>query len=54
MLVLVTLLVVHLFLPEHLTKYDPLDRLYRRIDPVVEPKKPKTPPPAPPGSDTQP
>jgi hypothetical protein len=54
MLVLVILLVIHLFLPEHLTKYDPLDRLYRRIDPVVEPKKPKTPPPAPPGSDTQP
>jgi hypothetical protein len=38
-LVLITLIVVHLFLPEHLTKYDPLDRLYQRIDPVNQPRK---------------
>jgi len=44
--VLVLLLVVHLFLPERLMKYDPLDRLYRRIDPVEQPKKPPKFPPS--------
>lgn len=44
-LVVVILLVTHLFLPDHLTKYDPLDRLYQRIDPVEQPK----PPPSSPG-----
>jgi hypothetical protein len=50
-LVLVVLLVIHLFLPDQLTKYDPLDRLYRRI----ETKKPhKAPPPGPRGTGAQP
>ena len=48
-LVLVVVLMVHLFLPDQLTKYDPLDRLYQRIDPVNQPKKPPSVPPSPPG-----
>jgi hypothetical protein len=39
-LVLIALLVVHLFLPEHLAEqYDPLDRLYRHVDPVTQTRK---------------
>jgi hypothetical protein len=48
-LVLIALLVVHLFLPEHLAeKYDPLDRLYRHVDPVHQTRT--HPPVRPPGS----
>jgi hypothetical protein len=47
-LVLIVLVVVHLFLPEHLAEtYDPLDRLYNRIDPAAHsqksPERPATP-----------
>ena len=45
-MVLVLLIVVHLFLPDDFAaKYDPLDRLYRRVDPVEQPKHaPERPP----------
>jgi hypothetical protein len=47
-LLLIALLVVHLFIPEHLAeKYDPLDRLYRNVDPVTQPKPPTNPPASP-------
>jgi hypothetical protein len=47
-LVVIMLLVVHLFLPEHIAeKYDPLDRLFQRIDPVKEPKQLPRPPATP-------
>jgi hypothetical protein len=49
-LVLIALLVVHLFLPPRLQRYDPLDRLFQRIDPVEEPKKPPNVPPGTPGT----
>ncbi|MDQ1435184.1 MAG: hypothetical protein QOF59_2000 [Actinomycetota bacterium] len=49
-LVLIALLVVHLFLPDHIAeKYDPLDRLYNRIDPAVHTKKPPKRPATPTG-----
>jgi hypothetical protein len=48
------LLVVHLFLPEHVAeKYDPLDRLFNRIDPAVHEQKPPRRP-APPTGPTSP
>ena len=48
-MVLVLLIVVHLFLPDDFAaKYDPLDRLYSRVDPVDQPKQPKRPPVTPP------
>jgi hypothetical protein len=45
-MVVVLLIVVHLFLPDDFAaKYDPLDRLYRRVDPVEQPKHgPERPP----------
>jgi hypothetical protein len=40
-LILIALLVVHLFLPERIAAdYDPLDRLFNRINPAVQPEKP--------------
>jgi hypothetical protein len=36
-LVFIVLLVAHLFMPPGLRKYDPLDRLYYRINPVSAP-----------------
>jgi hypothetical protein len=54
-LLLIILLVVHLFLPPRLQRYDPLDRLFQRIDPVDEPTRPPHPSPGPPdtGHDPQ-
>ncbi|MCU1465521.1 MAG: hypothetical protein JWM72_1449 [Actinomycetia bacterium] len=49
-LALIALLVVHLFLPPRMQRYDPLDRLFQRIDPVAEPKRPPNVPPGTPGS----
>lgn len=51
---LVVVLMVHLFLPESLTKYDPLDRLYQRIDPVHQPKQPPDIRPSPGPTSSQP
>jgi hypothetical protein len=50
-LAVVLLLLVHLFLPQQLTKYDPLDRLYQRLDPVAQPKRPPLRQPVVPGAD---
>jgi len=36
-LLFIVLLVAHLFMPPGLRKYDPLDRLYYRINPVSAP-----------------
>jgi hypothetical protein len=60
-LVLIVLLVAHLFMPPSLRRYDPLDRLYYRVNPAAEPppgvgpvepqpgpEPPSTPPPTPP------
>lgn len=61
-LALIVLLVVHLYMPPSLRRYDPLDRLYYRFNPAAEPPPegvgsgepqpapapPSTPPPTPP------
>ncbi|MDQ3148247.1 MAG: hypothetical protein M3R01_15190 [Actinomycetota bacterium] len=39
-LAFIVLLVAHLFMPPDLRKYDPLDRLYYRINPVSAPAEP--------------
>jgi hypothetical protein len=39
-LVLVILLVAHLYMPPSLRRYDPLDRLYYRVNPESEPPPP--------------
>ena len=36
-LVIIVLLVAHLYMPPSLRKYDPLDRLYYRLDPAGAP-----------------
>jgi len=36
-LVFIVLLVTHLFLPPSLRKYDPVDRLYYRVNPISAP-----------------
>jgi hypothetical protein len=58
-LVLIVLLVAHLYMPPSLRKYDPLDRLYYRLDPAGGPPPdelgPVEYPPLPePGSTTPP
>ena len=51
-LILIVLLVVHLFLPDNIAaRYDPLDRLFNRIDPALHHKAPKVPPTRPGGSE---
>ena len=61
-LVLIVLLVAHLYMPPSLRRYDPIDRLYYRVNPAAEPppegvgpvehqpapEVPPTPPPTPP------
>ncbi len=50
-LIVIALVVVHLFLPEHIAeRYDPLDRLFNRIDPAVHTNNPPKPPPNPTGT----
>jgi hypothetical protein len=39
-LVIVVLLVAHLYMPPSLRRYDPLDRLYYRVNPASEPPPP--------------
>lgn len=39
-LVIVVLLVAHLYMPPSLRRYDPLDRLYYRVNPSSEPPPP--------------
>lgn len=39
-LLVVALLVAHLFLPPSLRRYDPLDRLYYKLNPAAEPPPP--------------
>jgi hypothetical protein len=43
----IAVLVIHLFLPPRLQKYDPLDRLYQRLAPDVpsQPRHPQHEPP---------
>ena len=36
-LLLIVLLVAHLYMPPSLRRYDPLDRLYYRLNPAAEP-----------------
>jgi hypothetical protein len=36
-LVIIVLLVAHLYMPPSLRKYDPLDRLYYRVNPAGDP-----------------
>ena len=61
-LVLIVLLVAHLYMPPSLRRYDPIDRLYYRVNPAAEPppegvgpveyepapEVPPSPPPTPP------
>ena len=53
-LVIIVLLVAHLYMPPSLRRYDPLDRLYYRVNPAAEPPPPgvgpvpTTPPSEPP------
>ena len=65
-LVIVVLLVAHLYMPPSLRRYDPLDRLYYRVNPASEPPPPgvgpveselapeDVPPPSTPPSSTAP
>jgi hypothetical protein len=39
-LVIIVLLVAHLYMPPSLRRYDPLDRLYYRVNPASEPPPP--------------
>jgi hypothetical protein len=39
-LLIVVLLVAHLYMPPSLRRYDPLDRLYYRVNPASEPPPP--------------
>jgi hypothetical protein len=49
-LILIVLLVAHLYMPPSLRKYDPIDRLYYRLNPAGAP--PEESAPAPPGRPT--
>ena len=50
-LIIIVLLVAHLYMPPSLRKYDPLDRLYYRLDPAGAPPEIGAPDPEHPQGD---